>query len=214
MRYFIDLLQVLVWPLVVSIIAFIFKGEIKSVLINGFSIKAAGVEVQGRRSEEESRGALESQKKNPVVVMDSLEGSNLLKEYKTVIEENWKEKYAELETGKRSLENELTVARIELDFERIYNVIFGSQIRLLEKMQSVNGGVFRKYFDDHFVEIKRYSIPFFNDWTVDKYLEFLFKNDLIRQTRKDLIAVFDITIKAKVFLEYINRNGYRKDKAL
>ncbi|MDO8507625.1 MAG: hypothetical protein Q7S53_03580 [bacterium] len=101
-------------------------------------------------------------------------------------------------------DNEKTKLQIELDFERIYNFIFGSQIFLLREIKSRNG-VGWDYVSDYFDSLRReYSV--FNSWNLNTYLEFLKTHSLI-EMKDNFITVSQ---KGETFISYIDYMNYQK----
>ena len=88
-------------------------------------------------------------------------------------------------------------------FERIYYLIFGSQIRLLQHLNSAFSAPkeeFKFYFDNT-VEL---NPAFFKDYDYDQYLNFLIGNNLIDEDKNGIIAV---SIIGRDFLKYIVEEG-------
>lgn len=94
-------------------------------------------------------------------------------------------------------------------FERTYNFIFGSQILLLERLNSSPLSM-----DDlkQFYERARDAFPeIYKNYTFEQWLNFLESFTLITRTQDG--SLFAITPRARGFLRYIIDNGYTTQKA-
>ncbi len=110
----------------------------------------------------------------------------------------------------RVLVRQLAVAQASLWFERTYNMIFGSQIRLLrnlnETKQPISDGFVAQYFS---VIQQRYSDEL-SSWTHEQYLEFMLASTLIEKTE----AGYVITSEGYEFLIEMTRRGLAEGKGL
>jgi len=105
----------------------------------------------------------------------------------------------------------LGAAKILLEFEQIHNLIFGSQIFLLKKLNEVAGqGKPREFVAAHFEQIKSLFPEILGNWSLEQYLVFLLSRLLI--TIKG--NVFHITNLGVEYLTWMIRNGRREDKPL
>jgi len=103
----------------------------------------------------------------------------------------------------------LAATRLLLDFEQIYNTIFGSQIRLLKRLNEVTGsGRAREYVQEYFEMVKIAFDPISN-WTIDTYLNFLFSSKLLTVEGEN----YHITVKGVDFLVWLARTGKQEDRA-
>ncbi len=95
------------------------------------------------------------------------------------------------------LQKELVNTKIELDFERIYTSIFGSQLNLLElliKLNKINLAVLDLYYST--VQKKNLAL---SDWSLSDYLRFMINSGLIQSADDG----FEITLKGRVFFSYV-----------
>ena len=105
----------------------------------------------------------------------------------------------------------LGAAKILLEFEQIHNLIFGSQIFLLKKLNEVAGqGKPREFVAAHFEQIKSLFPKLLGNWSLEQYLAFLLSRLLI--TIKE--NVFHITNLGVEYLTWMIRNGRREDNPL
>lgn len=105
----------------------------------------------------------------------------------------------------------LGAAKILLEFEQIHNLIFGSQIFLLKKLNEVAGqGKPREFVAAHFEQIKSLFPELLGNWSSEQYLAFLLSRLLITIEGN----VFHITNLGVEYLTWMIRNGRREDKPL
>jgi len=111
----------------------------------------------------------------------------------------------------RVLVKHLAGAQLLLGFEQIHSSIFGSQIRLLKKLNELAGvGRSVEFMSEHFEEVKKRNPELSDDWDMDKYLEFMFLHLLITQDRSQ----YHITNLGVEYLTWVARNGKSEDKYL
>ena len=106
---------------------------------------------------------------------------------------------------------QLAAARILLSFEQIHNLIFGSQIFLLKKLNEVAGqGKPKEFIDSHYQHVQELFSDQLGGWTLEQYLSFLLGRLLI--TIAD--NTYHITNFGVEYLTWIVRNGRREDNPL
>ena len=125
----------------------------------------------------------------------------------------------ELTTRQLSVEGETTkvlikylaAAQVGLEFEQIQNLIFGSQIYLLNKLNQITGqGQSLTLIESHFEHVQNMFSDSFADWTLEKYLHFLFERRLI--VLQD--GRYHITNLGKEYLVWKARTGRADNNAL
>ena len=103
--------------------------------------------------------------------------------------------------------HQLAISQLKLYFERIYNIIFGTQVHLLKKLNEST---------KHPDYIESYSQSVIDNhqemanWDINNYLNFLFENTLIIFNKKD--NVYAITNYGQEFLLWILATGNNEDK--
>lgn len=97
----------------------------------------------------------------------------------------------------------------QLAFERIYRVIYGSQISLLNQLNTVNY-LEKEFVESFFLKAKQYYAESYKQITFDKWLEFILKKELciIDSTN------YYLTPLGKEFLIYMVQNGMQEQKIL
>jgi hypothetical protein len=105
----------------------------------------------------------------------------------------------------------LAAAQVGLEFEQIQNLIFGSQIFLLKKLNEVTGqGQLPTLVEAHFEHVQSMFPDSFADWSLEKYMYFLFERNLI--VHQD--GRYHITNLGKEYLVWMARTGRADNKAL
>jgi hypothetical protein len=105
----------------------------------------------------------------------------------------------------------LAATRVLLEFEQIHNLIFGSQIFLLKKLNEVAGqGKPVEFVATHFEHVKGLFPEQLSEWSLEQYLAFLIGRLLV--TTKG--NVFHITNLGVEYLTWMVRNGKREDNPL
>ncbi len=180
---------ILSWPVIVGLIVVIFFAKFQASVSDLIKRFAEG-EVSGVKFK---IAPLQQQEKQ-----QSVEGSSfpsLTQQEKDIVENPKKtaEKLKELNTALR--------------FEKIFNLIFGSQFRLLEHLET-KGSAGEKYVN---------IVPFYNQHlastpvppstTYPQFLQYLLSNNLITIEGTDTDSVVKITPAGVDFLSYIKR-GY------
>ena len=190
----LEYIRVLVWPLVMLIFSFIFKENISKFIDGIKEGKAPG------GFEFKVNHQLENQESEP----PKEGGLNINSpQFETILLEKEKQIGA-LENNSTQLTDRLARAEIELDFEKIYNYIFASQIELLQRINNFEN-VSLEYAKEYFFNIRN-TAPIFNQWDLIKYLSYLSTTGLILLDQTH----FKITQKGKVFLMYLTVQNYKK----
>lgn len=105
----------------------------------------------------------------------------------------------------------LAASRILTEFEQIYNLIFGSQIFLLKKLNEVAGqGKSEEYIRDYFERVKKLYTDELAEWSIEQYFEFLYARALIINQNGSV----HITNLGVEFITWMARNGKSDDKGL
>ncbi len=205
------LISALGWPQItfLSILIFmlIFRkamtnliSGIKSVSKDGITVNQTNIDLQ-----------MEDKKKQTINELLSIESSPITQEIEKSINEELKTKGLNIEgDAVKVLLKHLAATQLELDFERIYNAIFGSQIHLLKKLNE-NSGTGRpiQFVDEFFLNVKN-TFEEFNDWNREKYCQFLIGSSLIILENNS----FNITIKGNEFLTWIMKRGKTEERSL
>ncbi|MEK7611230.1 MAG: hypothetical protein AAB486_02510 [Patescibacteria group bacterium] len=201
-KLLLDYTKAITWPFIVSCSLIYFRSSIRNLIAGIKSIKGPGdtqIDI-GDQIEEQNKKTKELQEEDLNKSVDT----NLNK-----IKDEYEEKIKSLGDNERKLQNELANTQVYLGFERIYNFIFGSQIRLLEFLNRVthltNTG------QNGFFQGLQNQYPIHKNYNIGDYLSFLFNSGLIANDEEGNIM---ITNTGKAFLSYIEILKYSKIKPL
>ena len=195
-----EYIKVLAWPIVVTSFLVYFRKNISELIKGIWKIKYPGGEITTREPNQiEVKNVSEN---NTDKLLD------LVGKYHKVRYEGLK-KITDQE--KMKLEMKLLVKDFELQYEKIYSIIYGSQIRLLESIKSSSTGVSQLYIDQYFLNIKNGYPAQFSTWNSDHYINFLIGSNLLTINSSGNYVITETT---NAFIDYINRMGYQKNKGL
>ncbi len=206
------ILESIGWPIVTLLFAvffvLIFRKPLLSLISRITSIDRNGIKASQTPEAQREVQKKESIQKFLLSIGDSIVTQDL--ESRIMADLNEKGLEAESETPKIVIKW-LAATMLLLEFEQIHNLIFGSQIHLLKKLNEVTGqGRSRDFVEAHFERAKELFADQLGKWTLDQYLYLLFSRLLIT-TKGD---VFHITNMGVEYLTWIVRNGRREDNQL
>lgn len=182
-------LNSLKWVLLIGIILFYLRIEIKS-LLNKITVIHHGntaVEFQGQTKESEENN----------IKIEEIKKTKTEKDLSEIIEK----KDSEINDNKQQI-FKLT---LEKHFEYTYRLIFRSQIHLLQNLQSFSDGFSQIQIDLHFEKAKS-LFEVFNAWTSETYLKFLYDQNLIE--RDGMTKKIKITNIGDSFIKYLVLSNY------
>ncbi len=196
-----ELVNALIWPTVVVIIILIFKKQIQSLISRitkvGYGDKyiEAEQEIDVKKQKKDNKKVPEVSKIDRVLNFFQPETINtFLQEVdKDTNIETFEEETQKIEL----LRKYASIIFLMLHFDRIYYLIFGSQIKILQQLNKLlpeTRESLRIFYD----EIKRSSV-IFDNYSYEDYLNFLFSYSLIREDD----GVVSLTILGSDFLKYL-----------
>lgn len=206
-----DILQAITWHQLAFIFAivfiFAFRQPLSELIRRTTKIGKEGLtagaapEAQREKSDPEAVQQLLDAVGNSIVIAD-IEGR---------IKNDLKEKGLSAEgDAAKVLIRHLAGTQLLLSFEQIHNLIFGSQIYLLKKLNEVAGqGRPWQFVTDHIDHVKQ-MYPELADWSYEQYLEFLYGRHLIVR-HGDTLHITNLGVE---YLTWIARNGRRENNPL
>jgi hypothetical protein len=115
-----------------------------------------------------------------------------------------------IEEREKLMVRNLALAQLQSTAERIYRVVFGSQLAALQHL-NLYGATSREKLGALFYEPATQKwTEVYQNYTADRYFHFLVENGLIGLSTDDKAT---ITIKGKALLEWIAGNGLLMNKA-
>lgn len=207
------IISALGWPHFAFIFALVFillfKKELRGILGRITSIDKSGIKTQSlpEAQREEKKSADGAQELllaiGDTVVLRDIEGR--IKQ-----ELNGKGLETEGETN-RVLVKYLAAALVAVDFEQIHNLIFGSQIFLLKKLNEVAGQGLHSFAVVAFFEsVKQQHSTELSDWNLENYLQFLVARNLITTQS----GIYHITNLGNEYLVWLARSGRSEGRPL
>lgn len=203
-----DILKILAWPLCVAVIAiiflFIFQKEIREKISKIKSVSRNAILMEPTQETN-----ITNYHSN-----DDLLGKNdsiTVKEQKERIKKDLKDRNLDNNPTEANdiLIHQLAITQLKLDFERIYNTIFGSQIYLLKKL---NENTKLKKDVHSYISSVISNNETLHDWSIEEYLNFLLGHSLIViDPQKEL---FNITYIGQEFLLWLLQSGKNENKNL
>lgn len=204
-----ELCKILIWPLVTIIIVFILRKTIINLINRINKIGFGGIAAEASRQKEEIDRVLPEQGQKISGKNELVEkGLGIYSEYtleraSVVVDEESKVQTFDRSEDKINILYKYSQALyLLLNFERTYNTIFGSQLYLLER---VNTHTESKESLKNFYDIAVKSYPeFYANYPYEQYLNFLINRDLI---------IFDengncsITWLGRDFLKFLVETG-------
>ena len=215
---FLEYIKILIWPLIASLSLFVFFRKKLANLIDRITIikGPVGTEI---RAEDQNKIQGQTEKihiktKGKINKLIKPEIENIRKEYEEKLDKEVKEK-----TNKdviiKNLLDQISIKDIQINLEKIYNLIFGSQILLLKILKN-NEDVNSQYYNSqnvfsYFENTKR-TWPALQNWTATLYMTFLINNDLVIYNLNE--DKYSITPKGRLFLSYLHEQQYNEFKNL
>lgn len=213
MSIFTEVSKIFVWPIILAVSLFIcFRKNLAGLIDRITIIKGPGgtelrTDEQKKAQEIEGKNNLKSENFQKISPEAKKQVESVKKDFKSKLEREKKNKEGEI----NYLLEQLSLKTTEIEFERIYRVIFGSQISLMRDLlsQSPRGrnGEFLAFY---FLSAKKVWAPAFDNWSTDQYLAFLMNSDLIFYNAQQ--QIWQITDKGISFLQYIGNLNYPENK--
>ena len=209
---FIDFLEVLIWPIVAIVVVLILKRTIIN-LINritkiGYGKLGAEATQQQQQIENPDKTLLEQsahESKNEIVEKAlGLFSQQTIERAKSVVnnESNVNE-ISDIKDKVDVLHKYSQALYLILSFERIYNVIFGSQLYILVLVNTKNTDTkasLKRYYDD---AVKDYP-KFYETYSYDDYFAFIENGELITLNEN---GNYEITFLGRDLLKYLVETG-------
>jgi len=200
------------WPHLAFLFAVFFVLLFRKPLF-GLISRITSIDKSGIKASQTPEAQREEQKKESVQqLLLAIGDSIVLQDIEGRIRADLKEKGLETDGDTiKVLIKHLAGTRVLLEFEEIHNLIFGSQIFLLKKLNEVAGqGKPIEFIANHFEHVKGLFPEQLGDWSLEQYLAFLMGRLLI--TTKG--NIFHITNLGVEYLIWMIRNGKREDNPL
>ena len=185
------------------IFIFLFRKEISLKIKSIKSVSKSGVLMDQNQE-------IKTIQENDTNTIISNNDSIVIKEQKSYIIKDLKAKNLAIDNNNKTIDiliHELAITQLKLNFEKIYNIIFGSQINLLKKL---NEGAKHQDYVEAYAKSVIENHAEMSNWDTASYLNFLFNNTLIIfDNEKKLYA---LTNYGHEFLFWLLSTGNSEDK--
>lgn len=207
-----EIIKALSWPhftfLFALIFLFIYKKQIETFMSRIASIDKNGIKISPMPEAQREKDKTEAVQELLLAIGDSIVLRDIEGRIKTDLESRG------LETNGDTIKvliKHLGAAKVLLDFEQIHNLIFGSQIYLLKRLNEVIGqGLSKEDINAHFNRIQKKYNEDFIDWSMDQYMTFLIGRSLVTVENE----TYHITNLGVEYLTWMMRNGRSENMPL
>lgn len=211
----LEILNLLKWPAVVLLIVLIFKKELKSIFSKSkkVSFKTGGMEFE---SVQDQNVTVHEQNAQQIHQPSLLENATKLFRVETIaLFQGYVQKetlYEQLHSDKEKFETLLHYAIITYiirQFDLIYDMIFGSQIALIQLIIS-KGAQDMEIFEYYYNQAKAKKPEAFENFELERYPKFLFSYDLLFIDKDQKVQV---TVLGIDFIKYLidsRKNLYKE----
>lgn len=197
----LDYLQVFIWPVVVVIALLLFRKQI------------GGLLQRPPTSIQTPFGTLNYAQQSEADEISDEEAEDVYDEDADFFEAIRNEVRAEVVeeiagaavAAQEEVVRELSMARLNFEFERLFNRIFGSQVFLLERLR--DGPKHEPFMDAWFNGVVEKYPTMGMTYSKESYLGFLLANGLAEE---EVPGTYRITDKGRAFLGYLAFAGYDK----
>lgn len=200
-------IDALAWPICIIIMALIFKNAIS----NAISTLAARVKSLGLSSaifNEPAQKSDNNEDKLKNSLEDVLENEPLIKSYLAWAEEEIKKGVKLTNLPEIAfLKAKVVELHIYFNFEKIYRVIYGSQIHLLMFMNSQTYTA-KEEVEKFYLRAKLAFPNLYNQYSFNQWINYL-KNELLVNENEH---GYSITLEGKTFIIFITRQNYDINK--
>lgn len=206
------ILKAISWPHVALFLTVFFFLLFKKPLV-GLISRITSIDKSGIKASQTPEAQREEKKKETVQqLLLAIGDSIVLRDIESRIKADLKEKGLETDGDTiKVLIKHFAGTKVLLEFEQIHNLIFGSQIFLLKKLNEVAGqGKPAEFVAKYFDSVKGLFPEQLGNWTLDQYLAFLIGRSLL--TTKG--NIYHITNLGVEYLTWMIRNGKNESNPL
>lgn len=204
LQFFANIISNIAWPIVVGLIAWRLKSPLSSLINHLKSVKLGDKEAEFfERKQNVPEDASDSAKLKELIPADI---TGLLEKQVEVITQQINLKSSDQDKIDMLVRN---IAHLQIvnHFESIYNAIFGSQLRLLEHLLTLNKNTATtNIIVDFFEKAKLDNPDTYKNKNFSEWIDFLLNFKLIENNEDK----WTITKEGKGFIRYINTANYDK----
>jgi len=207
-----EIIKDLGWPhftfLFALVFLLVFRSQLAGLISRITSIDKSGVKAAPTPEAQREKQKTEAAQELLLAIGDSI----VLRDIEGSIRLDLMERGLETEGDTvKVLIKHLGATKILLVFEQIHNLIFGSQIYLLKKLNEVVGqGQKRDFFAAHFDHVKGLFKEDLGGWSFEQYMAFPIGRSLVTVDRD----TYHITNLGVEYLTWITRSGRSENRPL
>lgn len=208
----VNIVKEAVWPVVLllTVLSFmlLFRTQLAALISRITSIDKSGVKTspapESQREQQKTEAVQE--------LLSSIGDSIVLRDIEGRIKSFLKDLGLAIEGDTiKVLIKHLAATQILLEFEQVHNLIFGSQIFLMKRLNEVTGqGQSKAMVVAHFEHVRQMFRPDLDSWSFDQYMTFLLAKSLVTVTRD----VYHITNIGVEYLTWMARTGRSENRPL
>jgi len=194
--------------LFLTLFVIMFRGQIGALISRMTSIEKSGVRAMPAPEAQREKQRAEAVQELLLAVGDSI----VLRDIEGRIRYDLEERELETETDSaKVLIKHLAGMTILLEFEQVHNLIFGSQIRLLRRLNEVVGqGQTSEDIAAYFDHVKELFEEQLGGWSLDEYMGFLVGRSLVIVNEN----TYHVTNLGVEYLTWMARNGRSENRPL
>ena len=207
-----EIIKALGWPhfsfLFALIFVLVFRSQVAGLISRITSIGKGGVKAAPTPEAQREKQKTEAVQELLLAIGDSI----VLRDVEGSIKSDLARRGLETEGNTvKVLIKYLAATKILLEFEQVHNLIFGSQIFLLKKMNEVAGqGQKRENVIAHFEHVREMFKANLGDWSFEQYMAFLIGRSLVTVD----FDTYHITNLGVEYLTWITRSGRSENRPL
>lgn len=207
-----DVLKGVAWPFALVFVVLLFKREIRPLIDRIIKLGPGGIELGPREAAKQAQAetvepdALQQANGAQLKELPGKSRSEALRQLELKLKENLSDLVAKGKVGAGDqvdfLINELAGTRLVALFDRVYLMIFGSQIRGLIHLNQF-GTATLEDARQLYAEAKAADLDFYGNYTFEQWLGFIKDNDLIGVS-DDSVSITPI---GRDFVQYLTVTG-------
>ncbi|MDQ3684276.1 MAG: hypothetical protein M3430_01565 [Acidobacteriota bacterium] len=173
--------------------------------LSRFLDRAERIGVKGIEAGQPTKQLGESTQASGATALFRLFDNTLLRERETFIDKRLKEDNVDPSDRERVLMRFLAAASIRLEFEETYRLILGSQIGVLELLNTVASGLNVERLRINYERAAERDSDVYKVFSFESWFSFLVQKSLVFMNNEGTVS---ITLEGKEFLKYLVQMGY------
>ncbi len=209
----LDYILVLIWPLLVALVVVYllrrYGTQFGGLIDRIKTVKVFGTEMGFTEAADQQRAAADEEAAEGTLD-DNPDDAELIDQLTESYEQRLAEQQLEAAEERRRLLRQVAVKSLQVEYEQIYRVIYGSQIAALRSIRASPDEIApREALEAHMNQVKSTLtlIPFVQAMTFETWIGYLVTSGLAIQREEDR-DTYRITSKGSGFLDYIDAGRF------